>query len=66
MTFDPNPMTRNPLQFEDVALAASIHWAVSKKSALNYFKEKFASPQDAFRNLRDNPTFPPESFWQTL
>lgn len=56
---------RNPLQFEDVALAALYRWAIAEKSALAYFRNNFATPQDALRDLETNPT-PPDKFWESL
>jgi hypothetical protein len=65
MKLESNPQIRNPLKFEDVALAASINWAIAEKSALKYFKQ-FKTPQEAFRNLRDNLNMPPNEFWESL
>lgn len=63
----PNyPYKRNPLRFEDVALGASLHWAVAKESALKYLREKFDDPGDALKHLRENLNMPPDDFWQSL
>ena len=61
---EENPSIRNPLQFKDVAYAASIRWCVAEKSALKYLTG-FPSPKEALKEVKANP-FPPDAFWDSL
>ena len=66
-TDDPKyPYKSNPLRFEDVALGASVRWAVSEKSALKYLRSRFGDPGDALAHLNANRNMPPDEFWETL
>lgn len=64
-TTDSNyPFKSNPLTFDDVALAASIQWAVSEKSAKKFFI-MFADPTHALEHLKAN-RHPSNEFWASL
>lgn len=64
MNTDDDPMTRNPLKFEDVAYGASVRWCITEKAALKFCKT-FPTPREALHCLRDN-RFPPDAFWESL
>lgn len=66
-TDDPRyPYKRNPLRFEDVALACSIRWCVNEATALKYLRGEFNDPGDALAHLSQNLSGPPDKFWATL
>jgi len=64
--FDPNPETRNPLKFSDVAFACSLHWCITEKAALAYLQRNFATPREALHHLKDNLSSAPNAFWEQL
>jgi hypothetical protein len=66
MAFDPNPETRNPLKFSDVAYGCSLHWCVSEKAALKYLETNFKTPREARQHVQENLTGPPDAFWEQL
>jgi len=62
------PFKRNPLKFEDVALACATRWCVSQKSALKYLKTYFDDPGEALDKLRSTlaEQRAPDEFWESL
>jgi hypothetical protein len=68
-TDDPNyPHKRNPLKFEDVALACATRWCVTEKAALKYLKQTFNDPGEALDKLRQalKDQRSPDEFWASL
>jgi hypothetical protein len=63
--FEENPEIRSPLTFEDVALAAAIHWCVTEKAALRYLRA-FDTPRAALKHVRENFQRSPDAFWESL
>lgn len=68
-TDDPKyPFKRNPLKFEDVAVACATRWCVSRESALKFLREAFDDPGQAYADLKQalKDQRAPDAFWQSL
>ena len=60
------PYKTNPLRFQDVALAASLRWAVTEAMALRYLRTNFDDPGEALQHLEQNHYGAPDAFWESL
>ena len=59
---------RNPLKFEDVALACAARWCVAEKAALKYLKANFEDAGQALDALKADLAAQraPDAFWVSL